>query len=269
MSVATSCRGSIRPPLKYHGGKYPIAGWIVSLMPEHEVYVEPFLGGGSVFLSAPGRICCLYDADPGLISMWCVLRSWPRDVSRILRFVSYGEALWRDACRRADHIDPIVAAAARIIRSRWSRGGMGRTFGRSTRRRGGQDEYVNSWETFVRDDLPAICERAGDAVFDCKSFRESIPRHDDPGTLLYCDPPYHPDTRTAKDAYDHEMSDADHRDLLDILVASRSKVMLSGYRYPPYDDALRDWNRVDKSVPNHAGQGRTKQRRVESIWRNF
>lgn len=35
-----------RPVLRYHGGKWRIAPWIIAQFPAHRVYVEPFGGGG-------------------------------------------------------------------------------------------------------------------------------------------------------------------------------------------------------------------------------
>ena len=40
--------GEVKSPLRWTGGKFCIADWIISLMPKHETYVEPFFGAGWV-----------------------------------------------------------------------------------------------------------------------------------------------------------------------------------------------------------------------------
>ena len=43
----------MRAPFAYYGGKMGMAKLIVSLMPEHRVYIEPFFGSGAVFFAKP------------------------------------------------------------------------------------------------------------------------------------------------------------------------------------------------------------------------
>ena len=35
-----------RPIVRYHGGKWRLAPWIISFFPSHRTYVEPYGGGG-------------------------------------------------------------------------------------------------------------------------------------------------------------------------------------------------------------------------------
>ena len=57
------------------------------------------------------------------------------------------------------------------------------------------------------------------------------------------------------------MSGDDHRRLLEAAVGVRGMVILSGYAHPLYDEALRDWERLEFPMACHAGQGRAKWRR--------
>jgi DNA adenine methylase len=74
------------------------------------------------------------------------------------------------------------------------------------------------------------------------------------------------ETRTARDAYRHEMIGEDHAELLDVLTSCRGTVVLSGYPSPLYDSRLAGWQRVAFNMPNHSGQGRSKERRTEVVW---
>lgn len=65
------------------------------------------------------------------------------------------------------------------------------------------------------------------------------------------------------------MSDADHRDLLNLIRTVKGKVMLSGYRSDLYDELLADWTRHDFTLPNNAAGGSTKRRMVECLWCNW
>ena len=99
---------------------------------------------------------------------------------------------------------------------------------------------------------------------------EVLRKYDGPQSLFYLDPPYMHDTRTAPDVYGpFEMTEADHRELLDAIRRVRGKVILSGYPSEMYDRALAGWNRHTFDLPNNAAGGASKGRETEVVWRNF
>src|SRR5690348_2227431 len=67
----------------------------------------------------------------------------------------------------------------------------------------------------LMEGLPAIHARLRRVAMESGDALDLIPREDGPGTLFYCDPPYLPSTRQARDVYAHEMSENEHRRLLD------------------------------------------------------
>jgi DNA adenine methylase len=117
-------------------------------------------------------------------------------------------------------------------------------------------------------ELPSLARRLAPVEFLCRNALDVIPEYDHPDVLVYCDPPYLARTRTAHGTYRCEMTDLDHAKLLDVVLSSRSMIILSGYANPLYDERLQGWKRVTRDMANHSGQGRTKQRRVEVLWVN-
>lgn len=82
-------------------------------------------------------------------------------------------------------------------------------------------------------------------------------------TLIYADPPYMPSTRTSNARYEHELTEAQHIELLQILKAVPAYVILSGYRTDIYDAELTGWWSMDFQAMTRGGV------RTETVWCNF
>lgn len=121
---------------------------------------------------------------------------------------------------------------------------------------------ANGW-CKAPDIIRQAAERLRGVQIENRPALELISRFNYQKVLIYADPPYLLGTRHGKQ-YRHEMSDADHRDLLDALKAHKGPVILSGYESDLYNDALRDWHKDEAMA-----QAQTATKRREVLWMNF
>jgi DNA adenine methylase len=280
--------------LKWHGGKSYLAKWIISLMPAHLHYVEPYFGGGAVLLARdpkrnwiasngeklPAHLqgCSevVNDINERLTVFWQVLKD-PTDFAEFQRIVEatpFSESEWEAADMACGEFESRAQAAARFfIRCRQSRQGLSRDFATLSRNRtrGGRNEQANAWLSVV-DGLPEIHERLRGVVILNRDALKVIEQQDDQHTLFYCDPPYLHETRSSIGEYgDNEMSEAQHLDLLNTLANIKGKFMLSGYHSRLYDAAAQqlDWKCFEREIDNKASGSKQKEKRLECVWTNY
>lgn len=260
-----------RPILRWHGGKWRQAPDIVALFPPHRVYVEPFGGAASVLLRKPRAYAEYYgDLDDDLVNLFSVLRSEAAcTLIEQIRLTPYARAEFKLAYLPTD--DAVEQARRLIVRSFMgfgSPGAMGRSTGfRDTSNRSGTTP-AQDWRN-LPDALPAIVDRLRGVVVECRSAMELMRKHDGPDTLHYVDPPYLAETRgqgnpyCTKHKYRHELTDADHAELLAFLAELKGMVVLSGYPSEIYDAALPGWHRIAKLAFADGARPRT-----EVLWLN-
>lgn len=253
--------------LRYHGGKWILAPWIIAHFPPHRIYIEPYGGAGSVLLRKPRSYAEIYnDLDGEIVNVFRVARDRGDDLRRALELTPFARDEFLLSYEPSD--DPLEQARRTIARSFMGFGSAtvcGKVSGfRANSNRSGTTP-AHDWRNYP-DSLPAIIERLRGVVIEHRDAVEVIRQHDGPATLHYIDPPYHHDTRARGDknsvkAYKHEMSDDQHRDLAAVLKNLQGMVVLSGYRCPLYDELYAGWPRIDRAA--HADGASD---RVESLW---
>lgn len=259
-----------RPVLRYHGGKWLLAPWIISFFPAHETYVEPFGGAASVLLRKPPSANEIYnDLDADVANLFSVLRgAEASELVRQLQLTPFSRIEWEQAYQHCD--DTLERARRLVVRSYMGFSSAGSSVEHQT---GFRYKPVGSRVTPARDwaaypeSLATVCARLQGVVVENRSAFELIPALDSPRTLFYVDPPYLLDTRVTEarrnPCYRHELTDNEHRRLLLLLRGVRGYVVLSGYAHPLYEELLHDWVREDRSHIADSGGPR-----LESVWLN-
>lgn len=260
-----------RPVVRWFGGKWLLAPWIIAHLPPHRVYVEPYGGGGSVLLRKPRAYAEVYnDLDAEIVNLFRVLREDVQAARLIeqLRLTPFARAEWEASYEQAD--EPIERARRLCVRSFMGYGANGHNVAASTGFRGssnhtGRATVAVEWRSYP-DALKEAVERLRGVVIEDRQAVMIMERHDGPHTLHYVDPPYLWETRgrfSAQRRYVHEIDDAGHAELLAFLRGLRGMVALSGYPHPLYDRALPDWRRVERSSLADGARKRT-----EVLWLN-
>ncbi len=264
-----------RPALRYLGGKWRLAPWIVAQFPPHRVYVEPFGGAASVLLRKPrSNGECYNDLSGDLVNLFRVLRD-PTQAARLCEVVAltpFARDEYDVAFEATD--EPVERARRLVVRSYMGHGSSAATSERSTgfraslQNRGG-NLPAGDWATLPAA-LGSIASRMVGVVIENRPALQVIDRYDQPDALIYADPPYLPETRSAKarrgsmyHAYAHELNVDQHVELLERLNDARAMVVLSGYPAPLYDRNLKGWSR--RTIETHADGALD---RTEALWLN-
>jgi DNA adenine methylase len=280
-----------RPLLRWHGGKWKLAPWIMGFFPEHRIYVEPFGGAGSVLMRKPRVYAEVYnDLDDVVTNLFRVLRDDAKAARLIeaLRLTPFSRAEFNEALHEPE--DDVERARHLIVRSYMGFGSNAHSASATAAKTGFKsftrpDDYrstgfransnrsgttpAHDWANYP-DALPAIVERLRGVIVEQRPAMDVMRQHDGEGTLHYVDPPYLPETRSPANKYDlkhrmyrHELSADDHLELLAFLRTLQGHVILSGYPSEMYDEALPDWRRETCAALADGARERT-----EVVWIN-
>jgi DNA adenine methylase len=263
-----------RPLLRYLGSKWRLAPWLLDHLPPHEIYVEAFGGGAALLLRKPRARTEVYnDVDQQLVNLFRILRTadTAADFIRQVKLTPYARDEYFEAHEPTD--DAMESARRLLIRSHMGHGSRGTSSPTPSgfRQDGttGSTRVAGEWGD-LPEALQAIVERLRGVTIDNRPATDVLTYWDAPNVLHYLDPPYMPETRSARarqpagyHAYTHELTVEDHEALLAQARASRAMVAISGYSSPLYDDALSDWERLTTVTRAHRNQPRT-----EVLWLN-
>lgn len=265
-----------KKPFRYYGGKTRLASRLISMMPGHDIYVEPFLGSGSVICAkSPVKHEMVNDADDNLVTFFRVMRDRPDELVEALRLTPYSKTeYWICKTEAVDGLGDLetarrffVVVSQSFAATTGPASGWSATMKKNVNRARSTQNAVERLH-MVADRFRDV-QIANSAAWDfVDTYCDGLERG-----LVYCDPPYPHASRSSGSGghgYAVEMSDDDHARLAESLKATSAAVMVSGYACDLYDQRLYpDWYRYEIASTATVGQTRRDNRaRVEVVWSN-
>lgn len=257
--------------LKYSGSKWNIAKKLVELIPPHKSYVEPYFGSGAVLFSKPpSRIEIINDLDSDVVNLFRCIQENPENLARLVMTTPYSREAYNDSFQ-GTHITGIPSGddrfhkACRFLTRMWqSYGSRNDGYKNGWKYDASRERMYALWDWYALPEwIVGVAERLRKVQIEHKPALDVIKQFDNPDVFIYMDPPYLLGTRSHKQ-YRYEMEDADHEELLNTVLRSRARIMISGYESKMYNDYLHGWRRAGFS--SHADGGRPRQ---EVVWMNY
>lgn len=255
-----------RPVLRYHGGKFRLAPWIIGHFPPHRVYTEAFGGAASVLMRKPRSFAEVYNDRWGVVvNVFRVLRdaNHAGQLKQALRLTPFArdefEAEWPD-----DTEDSIERARMAILRSFAGFGSASTNGNYATGFRANSNRSnttpAHDWVNYP-DHIERFTERLAGVVIENRPAAQIIETHDAADTLHYVDPPYPHETRNMRRgnaAYEVEMTTEDHEALAETLQACAGMVVLSTYPNELYERLYAGWRREETVALADGARRRTE-----------
>ena len=260
------------PVIRYHGGKWRMANWIISHFPPHRCYVEPFGGAASVLLRKPVSDAEVYnDLDQDVVNLFRVLRH-PEKSQRLIEacaLTPYARDEFYSAYDETD--DPVEQARRLVVRATMGFGSAGATKGKTGFRLDTKRNSATAQKIWARspENLVSVAKRFSGVLVENRDAIQCMQDHDTATTLHFVDPPYVHETRSKvrqNAAYRHELSNSDHQRLLAALKDLSGMVIVCGYQTDLYDSALAGWHKVTRTTAANGHSGSVQ--RTECLWIN-
>ncbi len=254
-----------RPMVRWHGGKWKLAPWIISHFPPHKIYVEPFGGGGSVLLRKPRSPAEVYnDVDGEIVNLFRVARDNGSQLIELLRLTPFSRDEFELSYQSTT--DPVERARRTVVRSFMGVGSNAHA-ARTGFRTGFRHQRkgmtaASDWANYPAA-LVATIERLQGVIIENMDAFSLIKKMDSEETLFYVDPPYPFVVRDKGRDYRYELNDDAHVRLAEILSELKGMVIISGYDCELYRQLYGEWKRLQRKTYTATAKSRT-----EVLWMN-
>jgi len=212
---------SVRQPFGSPGGKRAMAKRILTMMPEHDTYVEPYAGGAAVYFAKDASAKeVLNDLDTNIAQAYKDLREiQDPEVKQLARMNwTVSKALFK----RLKNSTPNTRVG-RLYNFLYKRGAA---YGNYTQPSASHEGKIMK----VASRIPVIRDRLANTIILNKDAVDVIKRFDSPTTFFFLDPPYPTEWKfdgNTGSANSNEWNGPQFRQLLEVLKHVKGKFLLT------------------------------------------
>lgn len=269
----------MRSALKWAGGKKKVVNDIASLLPSKgkKRLVEPFVGGGSVFLNLDFDEYLLVDMNKDLIALFNLIKNHPTrfilDAAKLFNGENnLPEKYYEFRSQFNQSTDPYERSLLFLYLNRHGYNGLCR-YNKS----GGYNVPFGRYKHpyFPQKELEFFSEKAQKATFMQGDFETAFSALR-PGDVVYCDPPYSPINRTSNfTAYaGNSFTDDDQRRLVNCAEQAKNigvPTLISNHYVDFTSELYKDANKkklfqVQRSI-SQKGKGRIKVQEILALYK--
>ena len=248
-------------PLSYIGGKNRLASLIISQIPPHKTFVEPFAGGAQVFFhKPPSKVEILNDLSDDIVNFFRVCQSHSPELIRYVQHMVAART-WFELLQKMDpkELTDVQRAARFFFLQKVDYGGL-------VAHRNFALQVVQSthWNP---ERIPKLIEnttrRLQNTQIESLPYEQIIRKCDRPSTFFYLDPPYY-----GKKLYQFNFKEEDFRELVRLLADLKGKFILSLNDVPEVRSIFSDF-RIQSIQLAYSAQKKIGKRYPELIIKNF
>ncbi len=258
----------MKTPLTYYGGKQQLSNKIISLIPIHKVYCEPFIGGGAIFFKkSPSEIEIINDTNGELINFYEVLQ---RDFTSLYQEIAislHSRELHSEA--RVVYEHPKMFGRVKRAWAIWML--ANESFGAMFDGGWGYDKTGQTTKKISgkREDFKEeLAIRLQNVQIECYDALKIIQSRDTLETFFYLDPPYPNTDQGHYDGYSNE----DFLQLMRILEGIQGKFLLSSFRNKHLTEFTErnNWNQIEiRMAKPMTAHGKRSVAKIEVLTANY
>ena len=257
----------MKTPITYYGGKLSLLPKILPLIPKHDLYCEPFIGGAAVFFAKQkSKVEIINDINGEIVNFYKVLQNDFNALQKEIKTTLHSRDLHRRAqviYSNPDMFDNIKRAWAVWVLANMSFDNtLNTSFSRSA------DGKISHKIAVKRNDFTeSLCQRISGVQIECRDALKVIEMNDTTESFFYVDPPYVGAYQGHYDGYTQEDFDA----LISLLSRIKGKFLLSSYRNESLTQAVsfNNWYQIELKINTNPTASTKSRTKIEVLTANY